>query len=134
MSNPDQLTPLSEAQLEIMNVVWERGEVTVGEVWRTLSAKRSLARNTVLTMIRRLEEKGWLRHRTEGNAFRYTAVHPRRAAVKGLVERMVNTVFAGSAEGLIMTLLEGGGLSEDESERIRAILNKAGRKQHRDPS
>src|SRR5437763_534664 len=58
MDGPDPLPPLSAAQLEIMNVVWGRGEATVAEVWRALSARRKVARNTVLTMLARLEEEG----------------------------------------------------------------------------
>ena len=60
--------PLSEAQLEIMNVVWDRGEATVAEVWKALAARRKVARNTVQTMIARLEERGWLKRRGDGPA------------------------------------------------------------------
>ena len=61
---------MSDAQREIMEIVWERGEAGVGEVWRTLSKRRSVARNTILTLITRLVAKGWLVPRREGNAFR----------------------------------------------------------------
>ena len=57
---PDELPSLSPGQFEIMDVVWRQGDVTVAEVWKTLSAHRQIARNTVLTMLTRLEEKGWL--------------------------------------------------------------------------
>ena len=61
MTEPaDDRTPLSEAQLEIMNLVWDQGEVTVADVWKALAKRRKLARNTMQTMIVRLEEKGWL--------------------------------------------------------------------------
>ncbi len=52
------LSALSEAQMEIMNVVWDRGEATVADVWKVLAARRAVARSTVLTMLTRLEEKG----------------------------------------------------------------------------
>ncbi len=58
MSKSSQPPPLTDAQLAIMNIVWDRREVTVGQVWRTLLAERAVARNTVLTLITRLEEKG----------------------------------------------------------------------------
>ena len=54
----DDRTPLSEAQLEIMNLVWDHGEVTVVDVWKALTLRRKVARNTIQTMIARLEEKG----------------------------------------------------------------------------
>ena len=68
MAKTHVLPPLSEAQLEIMNVVWDRGEVTVAQVWKILSTRRKVARNTVQTMLARLEEKGWLRCDSEGHA------------------------------------------------------------------
>ena len=117
--------PLSEAQLEIMNVIWDSGEATVADVWKALSARRRLARNTVQTMLTRLEEKGWLRHREEGQAFLYRAMFPREATRKHLVRQLVDTAFSGSAEGLVMALLEGRGLSKDEADRIRAMINQA---------
>jgi len=116
---------LSETQFEIMNVVWDRGEATVGHIWRTLSAQRSVARNTIQTMIVRLEEKGWLRHRSEGNAFVYSATVPRQTTLRHMVRQLVDTAFAGSAEGLVMTLLEDRGLSPAEAERIRRMLAQA---------
>ena len=119
--------PLSEAQREIMDIVWDRGETTVAEVWRVLSQRRPVARNTVLTLITRLVDKGWLLAQREGNAFRYTAALPREEAQAQEVRRLVKTVFDGSAEGLVMTLLDVGGLSAEEAQRIRALLLKAGR-------
>ena len=125
MAEMEQLAPLSDAQLEIMNVIWDRGEATVGQVWRRVSGKRAVARNTVLTLITRLEEKGWLRHHVEGNAFVYSSVHPRQAVLAGLARKLIDGAFAGSAAGLVMTLLEGGSLSAEEAERIRSMLEEA---------
>ncbi len=134
MKDKSKTPPISDAQREIMNLVWDRGEVGVAEVWRILSARRPLARNTILTLITRLVEKGWLRTRRVGNAFRYTAAWPREKSQADEIRRLVNTVFDGSAEGLVMTLLQGGGLSPAESERIRAMILKANRKNKGDKS
>jgi predicted transcriptional regulator len=120
------LPPLSEAQLEIVNVVWDHGEVTVAEVWKDLSARRPVSRNTVSTMITRLEEKGWLRHRVIGGSYLYSATHPRATILPRLVQRLVDAAFQGSAEGLVLALLEGGRLSADEVQRIKAMLEQAG--------
>ena len=119
-----ELPPLSEGQLEIMNAAWDRGEVTVGEVWKALSERRSVSRNTVSTMITRLEEKGWLRHRVSEGTYLYSAVHPREKVLPRLVHRLVDAAFQGSAEGLVLALLEGGRLSAEKIERIRAMLEK----------
>lgn len=122
----DHQTPSqpSDAQWEVLNCVWDRGEATVSEIWGDVSQRRPVARNTVLTLVSRLEEKGWLRRRSEGSALRYRAVVPRSIGLRRLARRLVDTAFRGSAEGLIMTLLEGGDLSPAEAERIRAMLEK----------
>jgi predicted transcriptional regulator len=118
----------SDAQLEVLNIIWDRGEATVGEVWQIFSTQRPVARNTVLTLMARLEEKGWLRRRAEGNALRYSATVPRQTALRQLARRLVDTAFQGSTEGLVMSLLDGGDLSTGEAERIQAMLEKARRK------
>jgi len=120
-----ELPPLSEAQLEIINVVWDQGTATVGKIWKVLAKRRSVSRNTVSTMVTRLEEKGWLRHRVVGGTYLYSATHPREKVLPRMVHRLVDAAFQGSAEGLVLTLLEGGRLSAEEVERIKAMLEKA---------
>ena len=129
MLESEPLPPLSEAQLEIMNVVWDRGEVTVADVWKALAARRKLARNTVLTMLTRLEEKGWLRRDEAGHAFRYAAAVPREATLGTMIRRLVDTAFGGSAEGLVMALLHGRGVSKEEAKKIRSMIERAEGKQ-----
>src|SRR5436305_1271192 len=121
-------SPLSEAQLEIMNLVWDRGEVTVAEVWKALAARRKVARNTVQTMMVRLEEKGWLTSQTEEHAFRYRAAVPREAVQGMMVRRLLDSAFGGSAEGLVMALLDGRGISKAEADRVRAMIQGAEKK------
>jgi predicted transcriptional regulator len=121
-----ELPPLSEAQLEIMNIIWDQGTTTVGKIWKALAKRRSLSRNTISTMVTRLEEKGWLRHGVVGGTFLYSATHPREKVLRRLVHRLVDAAFQGSAEGLVLALLEGGRLSAEEVERIKAMLEKAG--------
>ena len=124
MAGKKERAPLSTAQVEIMNVVWGRQEVTVAEVWKDLSMRRSVARNTVQTLMSRLEEKGWLKHRVESNAFVYRAAVERSRALRHLVWRLVDTVVAGSAEGLVMALLDGRGISAAEAARIREMVER----------
>jgi BlaI family transcriptional regulator, penicillinase repressor len=117
--------PLSEAQMEIMNVVWDRGEVTVADVWKAVASRRKVSRNTVLTMLTRLEEKGWLSCDEEGHAFRYCATVPRDVTLGTMIGRLVDTAFGGSAEGLVMALLHGRGVSREEARRIRTMISRA---------
>jgi predicted transcriptional regulator len=123
-----QLPSLSEAQLEIVNVIWDQGEATVSDVWKVLQKRRGVARNTVQTLMTRLEEKGWLKHRREGNTFLYSAVPERSSVLGSMVSQLVDSAFEGSAEELVMALLAGRGVSKDEASRIRTMIEKAEKK------
>ncbi len=129
MVDREQLPSLSEAQLEIMNVIWDEGEATVSDVWKVLHKRRGVARNTIQTLMTRLEEKGWLKHRSEGNTFLYSAVPERSAVLGNMVSQLVDSAFEGSAEELVMALLKGRGVSGEEAARIRAMIEKAEKKQ-----
>ena len=128
MTEPDPLPPLSDAQLQIMNVVWDLGEATVAEVWKALARRRGVARNTVLTMMARLAEKGWLRCDAQEHAHRYRSTVPREATQGSMIRRLVDTAFGGSAEGLVMALLHDRNVSKDEADRIRAMIDQAERR------
>lgn len=125
MSGPETLRFLSEPQMEVMNVVWDQDEATVADVWKVLSARRKLSRTTVLTTLKRLEEKGWLSREGEGHAYRYRATRPRDATLGTMVRRLVDTAFGGSAEKLVMALLQGKGVSNEEVRRIEKLVNVA---------
>jgi len=124
-------TPLTEAQRQIMEIVWLQGEVTVADVWNELSQQRDVARNTVQTMIVRLEEKGWLKHREDGRTFVYSAARAKGVSLGARVCQMVDRLFAGSAEEMVTALIEYRGLSRDEAERIRDMIDSAEAKQKR---
>ena len=125
---PSKPPPLSAAQLQVMNVVWDRGEAGVAEIWQELSRRRPIARNTVQTTLSRLEAKGWLRYRREGNTFVYSAAQPRRRVLGNLVSRLIETAFAGSASSMVLSLIEDGRLSDDEARRIRELIDQAAKK------
>lgn len=119
-------SPLTGAQREIMEVVWSGGEVTVSEVRDALARqKRDVARNTVQTMMVRLEERGWLQHRQQGRTFVYSAARSKTVSLGAKVSQMVDRLFAGSPEDLVNALIEYRGLSEDEFERIREMIEQA---------
>lgn len=124
MANQDT-TPLTEAQREIMEVVWDNEEVTVTQVREELAQKREVARNTIQTMIVRLEERGWLKHREEGRTFWYSANRPRTASLGAKVAQMVDRLFSGSPEEMVTALMEYRGLSPDEADRIKEMIDAA---------
>ena len=125
MAKADDLPALSETQMEIMSVVWARGEATLGDVWKALSEKREVARNTIQTLLTRLVDKGWLKYRAEGKIFHYRATVARESSLKAVARRLVSTAFQGSTESLMMALLEGQKLSPEEAERIREMIDRA---------
>jgi predicted transcriptional regulator len=124
VGKPERLPPLSDAQLEIMNVFWQRGEATVGELWQVLAERRKVARNTVQTLIVRLKEKGWLRYRIVGNTQHFRPAVPLKKVQRQLVRKLLDLAFDGSTEGLVMTLLETQSLDEEEAKRIRKLLDE----------
>jgi predicted transcriptional regulator len=119
------LPELTPAQGEIMEIIWERGDVTASEVRRVLSRTRPVARNTVRTLLERMEEKGWISHREDGRTFLYSAAQPRQATIGQKVQKVIETVCGGSPEVLVTALLDYRGLSSGELERIRQMLAKA---------
>ena len=125
MPNTTNPSPLTPAQREIMEVVWERGEATVSEVRAALAGRRELARNTVQTMMVRLEEKGWLKHREDGRTFVYSANVPRTVSLGAKVVQLVDRFFAGSPEEMVTALIEYRALSREEAERIREMIEEA---------
>ncbi len=120
-----ELPPLSPAQREIMEIVWERGEVSARDVRAVLSRQRDVARNTVRTLLERMEEKGWLTHREDGRTYLYSAIQPRQATVGQKVVEVLDTVCGGSPEALVTALLDYRGLTDSELRRIRAMLDDA---------
>ena len=117
--------PLTDAQREIMEIIWDRGEATVAEVRDSLARRRPLARNTVQTTLVRLEERGWLKHREEGRTFIYSANRPQTASLGAKVARLVDRWFAGSTDQLVTALIEYRGLAPGEADRIREKIAKA---------
>ncbi|MEX1229468.1 MAG: BlaI/MecI/CopY family transcriptional regulator [Planctomycetaceae bacterium] len=119
------MTPLTEAQRQIMDIIWNRGEATVSEVREELTRYRELARNTVQTMIVRLEDKGWLKHREAGRTFIYSAARPKTASLGAKVVQLIDRFFSGSPEDMVTALIEYRGLTPDEAQRIRTMIEHA---------
>lgn len=115
---------LTEAELRLMDVVWDKGPVTVGEVAAALPGEPTLAYNTILTTLRVLEQKGYVRHTKprECRAFIYRAVVGREQASRNALRHLVRGFFSNSPELLVLNLLDDGDLSERELKKIRNLL------------
>lgn len=111
----------TERESDIMAVLWERGPSTVAEVREAL--RDDLAYNTVLTMLRILEEKGYAGHTEEGRAFRYHALVEREAAAASAVSDLVRRLFGGSPSRLATQLVQERDLPEEELKRLRELID-----------
>jgi predicted transcriptional regulator len=118
-------TTLTEAELRIMNVLWERGSATVHEVLGALPAKPSLAYNSVLTIVRILEKKGYVKHVKDRRAHVYIPVVEREDATRSEVRRLVSRFFGNSHEMLVLNLLEDKSIDADELQRMRLLLEES---------
>jgi predicted transcriptional regulator len=115
---------LTEAELRLMDVLWEKGAATVGDVAEALPEELGLAYNTVLTTLRILEEKGYVEHTKskEGRAFVYRTLVGRDEAGRSAVRYLVSKFFRNSPELLVLNLLQDEELSDKELGRIRNLL------------
>ena len=115
---------LTEAELRLMNVVWRKGRATVAEVAAALPKELDLAYNTVLTTMRILDAKGYVRHSKakNGRAFVYRPAVGRVEATRSAVRHLLRRFFGDSPEALVLNLLEDETLSETELKSIRMLL------------
>ena len=123
---PKQSPTLTEAELRIMNVLWPRGSGTVQQVLETLQDKTELAYNSVLTTIRVLEKKGYVKHVKDGRAHVYVPVIERQEASRSEIRHLVNRFFKDSHEQLVLNILEDRGLDPEELKRLRKMLELGG--------
>lgn len=113
---------LTEAELRIMNVLWDRGSATVHEVLETLPPKPALAYNSVLTIVRILENKGYVKHVKDGRAHIYLPKVDRKDATRFEVRHLVSRFFGDSHELLVLNILEEKSLDAEELARLRQLL------------
>lgn len=116
---------LTEAELRIMHVLWEHGSATVHEVLQFLPAKPVLAYNSVLTIIRILEAKGYVRHTKDKRAHVYMPKIDRKDATRSEVRHLVSRFFGNSHEQLVLNILEEGSIDAQELVRVRQLLERS---------
>jgi len=109
---------LTEQELEIMKVVWEKKTATVREVYEALRERKTVAYTTVMTMMNILETKGHLVKRPEGRAYVYEPAHAQGQVISGLVQDFVDRVFDGAAQPLMLNLVREKKLSREDLEEI----------------
>jgi predicted transcriptional regulator len=115
---------LTEAELRIMNVLWEKGSATVHEVLDALPAKPALAYNSVLTIVRILEKKGYVKHVKDKRSHVYTPRVDRKDATRSEVRHLVSRFFGNSHELLVLNVLEETSMDAEELARVRELLER----------
>ncbi len=115
---------LTDQELEIMKIIWDLDRATVRDVYETLLERRKIAYTTVMTMMKILEKKGYLKKNQEERAYIYRPSKPKNQVIQGMVHEFVNRVFNGSAEPLLMHLVEDQGLSEKELKEIERMIRR----------
>jgi predicted transcriptional regulator len=131
MARPASQNP-TDGELEILRVLWEYKTATLGQVCQALRADRDVATTTVATMLGVMLEKGLVRRKKAARGQQWSAAVTHAAAAKGMVGKLVDGVFDGSASRLVAHLVEGGKLSHDELAELRTLIasnsNKPSRK------
>lgn len=121
---PKRSATLTEAELRLMEVLWQRGPSTVQHVLDALPGETLLAYNSVLTTIRILEKKGYVGHAKDGRAHVYMPLVGRAEATRSEVRHLVQRLFHDSHEMLVLNILEDSGLKADELQRLKQYLKE----------
>jgi BlaI family penicillinase repressor len=116
---------LTPQELEIMKIVWQKREAKVRDVYETLLERRKVAYTTVMTMMRILEEKGYLRKRRQEKAYVYCPTRPEGVVMRSMVREFINRVFNGSAQPLLVHLLKDRRLTEEEIEELARLIKES---------
>jgi predicted transcriptional regulator len=116
---------LTEAELRIMRILWERGESLVSDLVDAMPESTPLAYTSVLTTVRILEQKGYVVHRQEGRAYVYSSCVAEREASRSEVRHMLHRFFGNSRERLLLTLLGDEDVSPEELQRLKTAIAEA---------
>jgi BlaI family transcriptional regulator, penicillinase repressor len=119
-----QSATLTDAELRLMNALWDAGAATVEEVIDRVPAAPKPAHNTVLTLLRILEKKGYVAHRREGRAFRFRPLVDRTGARRTALRYLLSRFFDGSPGLLVQNVLEHEALSDEDIARLKQMIGE----------
>ena len=125
---PRKSPTLTEAELRLMDVVWRKGSATVHQLLEALPTRPSLAYNSVLTTIRILEKKGYVKHVKDGRAHIYLPLIGRKEATRFEVRNLVSRFFKNSHELLVLNILEDQNIDSGELKRLNELLERSNQK------
>jgi predicted transcriptional regulator len=122
---PKKSITLTEAELRLMKILWQRGESVVSDLVAAMPDGETLAYNSVLTTVRILEQKGYVEHRQEGRAFVYRPSVAEHEASRSEVRHVLNRFFGNSRERLLLSLLGDEEISPEELQRLKEAIQNA---------
>lgn len=122
---PKRSNTLTEAELRIMRILWARGESLVSDLVSAMPESSPLAYTSVLTTVRVLEQKGYVKHRPEGRAFLYSPCIAEQDASQSEVRHVLHRFFGNSRERLMLSLLGDGGITAEELQRLKRAIAEA---------
>ena len=117
-------TTLTPQELEIMKLVWLRENATVRDIYEALLDKRKIAYTTVMTMMKILETKGYLKKRRQDRAFIYRPAHPKNQVIGSMLREFIDRVFNGSAEPLLVHLVQSRQIREKDLQKIVRMIEE----------
>lgn len=116
---------LTELQLAILRVLWERGEATVQDIWEALHPERGLAQTTIATMLSRLERRGVVTRRAQARQYHYKAGVTEQEVQHSMVGELTERLFDGDVTALVQHLISGKDVSPGDLARIREMIERA---------
>ena len=116
------LTPLGETEMEVLHHVWDLDRATVAEVQARILRERKVAYTTVMTVMKKLADKGYLQYEKDGATYIYSAARSSEEVQRSLVDDLVNKVFRGSSLALVQTLVRHEDLTDEERRDIKQLI------------
>ena len=121
-------SPLTDLENEVMQAVWDGGTCTVEDVHRVVSRNRNLKETSIRTLLRRLEQKGYLKHESDGRAYTYRAVEPARSLAARAVRQIIDRFCQGSVEELVSGMVEAKVLSRGDIDQLEKFVRNRRRR------
>lgn len=115
----------TERELEILKVLWDRGEATVRDVYEELRQRLPIVQNTVQAFLRTMEDKGLVTHRLEGRTFIYQPTYQRQQTTQRMAEQLLTRAFDGAMDQLVQSVLSLRQPTKDELARLEQLLAEA---------
>jgi len=117
------LTQLGETEMEVLHHVWDLGEATVADVRARILDEREVAYTTIMTVMKKLADKGYLQYHKDGRTYVYAPAQAPDKVQHSLLRRLMESVFEGSPMAVVQTLVRHEDLSDEERDEIRKMID-----------